>query len=73
MLKPCDSLSIHVNVPFGTATLNVVGSSNNAVLGVNDEAPNGVSAYQLQEGGQLINMSLFLTTDIYTSLKKKMR
>ena len=50
MLKPCDSLSIHVNVPFGTATLNVVGSSNNAVLGVNDEAPNGVSAYQLQEG-----------------------
>lgn len=50
MLKPCDSFSIPINVPSGVVTLNVVGSSNNAFLGINDEAPSGVSAYQLQEG-----------------------
>lgn len=50
MLKLCDSFSIPINVSSGMVTLNVVGSSNKALLGINDEAQNGVSAYQLQEG-----------------------
>ena len=43
MLKLCDSFSIPIKVPSGTVTLNVVGSSNNALLGIDDEAANGVS------------------------------
>ena len=50
MLKLCDSFSIPIKVPSGTVTLNVVGSSNNALLGIDDEAANGVSEYQLREG-----------------------
>lgn len=50
MLKLCNSFSIPINVSSGMVTLNVVGSSNKALLGINDEAQNGVSAYQLLEG-----------------------
>lgn len=50
MLKPCGSLSIQIMSPSCTVTLNIVGSSNNAFLGINDDPTSGVSTYQLQEG-----------------------
>lgn len=72
MLKPCDSLSIHVNGPFGTATLNVVGSSTTPFLALMMRRQMVCLPTSFKKE-LLINMSLFLTTDIYTSLKKKMR
>lgn len=50
MLKSCNSFSIPIVSPSCTVILNIVGSSNNAFLGINDETTDGASSYQLQEG-----------------------